>query len=174
MKQVAARRQAGSKTNPPVESRATFQQVRPFQGHAEGVSAVAISADNKWVVTGSLDRTVRLWDLETGKEVRKFAGHDSAITGVAITPDNKRLISSSGDGTIRVWETDTGKELCRLVSFRDGAWAVIDGDGRFDTSSDDNVAGLHWVIGNRIALSGNSASVANPRAARQASGSLSQ
>ena len=49
---------------------------------------------------------------------------------------------------MRVWGT-AGRELCRLVSFRDGTWAVFDAAGRFDAANDGNVDGLHWVIGNK-------------------------
>ena len=49
---------------------------------------------------------------------------------------------------MRIWGA-AGRELCRLVSFRDGNWAVFDPNGRFDAAKDGNIDGLHWVIGNQ-------------------------
>ena len=52
----------------------------------------------------------------------------------------------SADGTTRVWDVATGKELASLISFREGGWAVVDPEGRFDTSDLDGGAPLQWVV----------------------------
>ena len=72
---------------------------------------------------------------------------------MAFAPDGKHVLTGSGDCTTRIWEAQTGRELCRLISFRDGTWAVVDPEGRFDASNGGDVEGLHWVVGNEpIAL----------------------
>ena len=69
--------------------------------------AVAISADNRWLVTGSEDNTARLWDL-TAKEPASASivlrGHEDAILAVAISADNRWLVTGSGDKTARLWD----------------------------------------------------------------------
>ena len=72
---------------------------------------------------------------------------------MAFSPDGKQVLTGSEDGTTRIWETQTGRELCRLISFTDGTWAVVDSEGRFDAANGGDVEGLHWVVGNEpIAL----------------------
>ncbi len=66
-----------------------------IEGHTENVNDVAWSPDGKTLVTGSDDKTVRLWDPATGSEVRKL-DHQEAVRCVAWSPDGKTLVSTSG------------------------------------------------------------------------------
>jgi len=68
------------------------------------VHSVAISPDGKVLASGSDDRTVRLWDLHTGKELTTLKGHADHVNGVAFGPDGKTLASASDDKTVRVWD----------------------------------------------------------------------
>ncbi len=72
-----------------------------------------------------------------------------AVFSVAFSPDGKYVLTDSVDGTTGLWEADTGNELCQMLSFDDGAWAVVDPQGRFDASNGGSVSGLHWAVGNR-------------------------
>jgi WD40 repeat protein len=119
-----------------------------------GLNSVAFSPDGKQVLTCGGDETVHLWDVATGKEIRQFVGHTDEVTSVAFSLDGKYVLSGSWDMTTRVWDAAAGKELVQLLSFQDGSWAVVDTDGRFDTSNGGGIEGLHWVVGNEpIALS---------------------
>ena len=80
-------------------------------GHSDEVTSVSLSADGKWLATGSQDSTARLWEVATGKEVRAFRGHQSWVTSVALSGDGKLLITGGGDKTARLWEVATGREL---------------------------------------------------------------
>ncbi|HYT92421.1 MAG TPA: WD40 repeat domain-containing protein, partial [Gemmataceae bacterium] len=66
------------------------------------------------VLTGSFDKTVRLWDVTTGQEVRRFDGHTDAVLSVALSADGRRALSGSLDKTVRLWDVQTGQELRRL------------------------------------------------------------
>ena len=62
------------------------------------VNAVAISPDNRWVVTGSGDNTARLWDLSAKDPAANpvvLRGHEGAVTAVAISPDNRWVVTGS-------------------------------------------------------------------------------
>jgi WD40 repeat protein len=61
---------------------ATGQKLRTFQGHNAAVSSVAFSPDGRQVLTGSRDKTVILWDVNTGKEVNRFEGHTDVVNCV--------------------------------------------------------------------------------------------
>jgi WD40 repeat protein len=89
-------------------------RVRRFGQHERGVS-VAVTPDGQYVVSGSRDKTVRLWELATGKEVRRFTGHEDAVLSVAVTPDGQYVVSGSSDKTVRLWELATGKEVRRFT-----------------------------------------------------------
>jgi WD40 repeat protein len=81
-----------------------------LSGHEGPVTAVSISANNRWLVTGSGDKTARLWDLSTLDPARTaivLRGHEGWITAVAISADNRWLVTGSGDKTARLWDLST-------------------------------------------------------------------
>jgi WD40 repeat protein/serine/threonine protein kinase len=78
------------------------RKARRLTGHDDAVYAVAISPDGKWIVSGSKDATVRLWEIATGKEVKRYTGHKGAVRGVCFDPQGRRILSC-GD-TIRFWD----------------------------------------------------------------------
>jgi serine/threonine protein kinase len=81
----------------------TGHSVVDFSQNGREVTCLAWSADGRWVLSGSTDRAVRLWDAETGRLVRRWCGHWGPVTTVAFTPDSRTAISGSDDRTIRKW-----------------------------------------------------------------------
>ena len=68
-----------------------------------GVTFAAFSPDGKQIVTASMDKTARIWDIESGTELRKLEGHTGNIQSVAFSPDGKRIVTASRDNTARIW-----------------------------------------------------------------------
>jgi WD40 repeat protein/serine/threonine protein kinase len=89
----------------------TAWMAKTFEGHTSGVSAVSLSADDRWFLSGSGDRTVRLWEVATGRCLRVFRGHTKYIFAVSLSTDCHRAFSWSEDNTVRVWEVATGRCL---------------------------------------------------------------
>ncbi len=103
-------------------------------GHREAVMSVAISADGQTLVSGGADKTIKVWNLSTGKHVRTLTGHKEVVTSVAISVDRETLVSGSGntiDSTIRVWKLSTGKQVRTFAGHRYGVNSVaISADGQ--------------------------------------------
>jgi WD40 repeat protein len=91
-------------------------QIRRFVGHRGCVVCLALSPDGRLAASGSLDSTVRLWEIDTGKEVRTLEGHVGHVFAVAFSPDGRRLASAGNDSSVRVWDVDTGQTVRRLVA----------------------------------------------------------
>jgi len=110
-----------------------FCRLQP--SHSGGVISVAFSPDGRLLASGSFDRTVKIWDVATGKGVRTLAGHTTLVNSVAFSPDGKLLASSgASEGTVRVWDLATGNLVRTFqtpnffmvnVAFSpDGKWVV--------------------------------------------------
>jgi WD40 repeat protein/transcriptional regulator with XRE-family HTH domain len=84
---------------------------REFKGHTDGLWAVTISPDGRYLATGSEDKTARLWDLATGQTLRIFSGHTAGVGSVAFSPDGKYLMTGSDDRTVRLWDVATGQTV---------------------------------------------------------------
>jgi WD40 repeat protein len=73
-------------------------------GHEGAVTAVAISSDGKYILSGSDDKTVRLWDSSGYPIGLIFSGHKGGVTSVAIGPNSQYIVSGSRDKTVRLWD----------------------------------------------------------------------
>lgn len=79
-----------------------------LKDHSDVVNSVAISPNQNIIASGSLDKTIKLWNFYTGELIHTFTGHSSAVIDVAFSPDGKTLASASNheffDGSIKLWD----------------------------------------------------------------------
>ena len=92
---------------------------------------MAVTADGKRAVSASWDKTLKVWDLETGRALRTLRGHSDSVTGVAVTADGKRAVSASWDKTLKVWDLETGRAVRTLEGHSDFVYGVaVTADGK--------------------------------------------
>lgn len=103
---------------------------KTFTGHARGIAAMTVSRDGSRALTGSEDRTLKLWDTASGKLLRTFEGHTDYLFAVALSSDARLALSGSQDGTARLWDIETGRAL-RVFTEGEQVFAVgFSPDGR--------------------------------------------
>ena len=91
----------------------TGSQTATLPGHTDEVWSVVFSSDGRSLVSGSADKTVKLWDMQTGGAIRTFLGHTAPVHSASISVDSATIASGSYDDTVRLWDTKTGE--CHLV-----------------------------------------------------------
>lgn len=78
-------------------------------GHTDEVNTIAFTPDGQKFVSGSDDRTIKIWDLQTRKALRTLQGHTDWVYSVAISLDGQTIVSGSKDHTLKVWDLPTGQ-----------------------------------------------------------------
>jgi WD40 repeat protein len=95
--------------------------IRTFKGHADEVSSCAFSPDGNILATSSGDKTIRLWDLSSGKEKAVLTGHTSEVYHCTFSPAGGLLASAGGfDPLIRLWDAHTGQPKGVLTGHEGG------------------------------------------------------
>ncbi|MCI0490702.1 MAG: protein kinase [Blastocatellia bacterium] len=89
--------------------------VSRLQGHNGSVESVCFSVDGRSFFSGSSDRSIRRWDIESGRELNKFRGHTGTVKSICYSPNGRYILSASYDKTVRLWDGESGTELRRFT-----------------------------------------------------------
>ena len=81
-------------------------------------------ANCNYIATGSSDKTVRLWDVQSGECVRIFIGHRSMILSLAMSPDGRYMASGDEDGAIMMWDLSSGRCVMPLIGHTSCVWTL--------------------------------------------------
>ncbi|MDW7973025.1 MAG: caspase family protein [Thermodesulfovibrio sp.] len=125
------------------------KEIKTFKEHSKGVTSIAFSPDGKYIISGSKDNTVKLWEVSSGKEIMTLIGHSGWVTSVAFSPDGRYIASGSDDGTIRLWDIPYDREVAMFASFTDGEWVVITPEGYYNASPNGEKY-LNVRVGNNV------------------------
>ncbi|MHC5611443.1 MAG: protein kinase domain-containing protein [Nostoc sp.] len=148
-----------------------WQCVQTLKGHSSMVHAIAISSDGQFIASGSNDKTIKLWQVDTGKLVRQLgrwsSGHSNMVHSVAFSPispnlyDQEKsgkpvgiadrnwgiLASGSWDNTIKLWDVNTGKEIRTLIGHANWVNSVaFSPDGKFLASGSADCTIKLWQV----------------------------
>ena len=95
-----------------------------LRGH-EAIVVAVIAPDDETVVSGSCDRSIRVWNQEEATVLRTMRGHEANVTSLAMLSDNVVLASGSMDKTVRLWDYEEGAALCVLEGHSSFVYNVI-------------------------------------------------
>jgi WD40 repeat protein len=113
----------------------TGQIIRVFAGHERGLACLDWSGNR--LATGSNDKTIRVWDVNTGVCLAILFGHADLVRSLVLDGESDRLVSGSYDRTVRLWNASTGDQL---VEYRKAHKSLV-----FDVHMD--VCVSRWRLG---------------------------
>ncbi len=121
--------------------------IRRFEGHTGGIFDIALSPDGRTALSASLDKTVMVWDIQTGQMIHRLEGHTEEVKAVAISPDGHTALSGSHDKTLILWDIQTGQIIRRFEGHTDHVWTVaMSPDGRTALSGGVGETLILWDI----------------------------
>ena len=129
--------------------------MRTFTGHTRSIWSVCLSTDERWVLSGGDDQTMRLWEIASGQCLCIFTGHESRVNAVCLSVDGRWALSGSGnaqkdrnkDNTVRLWEVATGRCLRTFTGHTSEVTSVcLSTDGRWALSGSDDKTIRLWEV----------------------------
>ena len=112
-----------------------------FRGHDDKVQSVAVHGN--FIASGSADKTIGLWNIDTAESVGSLQGHSNWVSSVAFSPCGTKLVSGSYDETLRLWDTRGACELKCVSDIHCAVWGVaFSPDGSSIVAALDN----RWIL----------------------------
>ena len=127
----------------------TAQVEREFPGHTDWILAATLSQDGSQVATSSMDRTVRVWDAETGAPIRTFSTGGNFMYAIAFSPDGKRVAGGGAvfDPTVQIWDIASGSTQATLSADAGSVRAIL-----FNQAGDEIIVGWDEGLVRRLNL----------------------
>jgi WD40 repeat protein len=114
------------------------QLVRTLDGPSNLITSIVISTDNQTLISGNFDKTIKIWNMQTGELRRTLYGSETGSRTVAISPD-KQILASGSQGIVEAWNLNTGDLLYRLSGAGSTVAIIPDGQTLASGISDNTV-----------------------------------
>jgi len=109
--------------------------------------SVCFSPDGRFALSGSMDNTVKLWEIHTGRHVRTFKGHTQGVWSVCVAPNGRLVLSGSDDKTLKLWDIGSGRCVRTFTGHTDEVFCVcVSPDGRFVISGSRDKTLKLWEV----------------------------
>lgn len=119
----------------------------PPMSHTGSVTSSDISKNERWALTGSSDRTIKMWDLDTGREIRTLKGHKGTVWSVVFSSDGKTALSGSSDKKVVLWDLKSGARIRTFSGHSDRVYSVaFSPDGRYAFSGSRDKSVFMWEV----------------------------
>jgi WD40 repeat protein len=126
--------------------------LRTLYGHSAYVLGVAITRDGRQIISGSADKTIRIWDLESGTLFKTLYGHTDWVSDVAIISEGL-FISASEDYLLKIWDLENGMNIATLAGHLEEVYEVsVTSDGSRAVSCSEDGSIIVWNLQNGVAL----------------------
>ncbi|EAQ89283.1 conserved hypothetical protein [Chaetomium globosum CBS 148.51] len=103
---------------------APWKLQRVISGHLGWVRALAVEPNNQWFASGAGDRTIKIWDLASGRLRLTLTGHISTVRGLAVSPRHPYLFSCGEDKMVKCWDLETNKVIRHYHGHLSGVYAL--------------------------------------------------
>jgi WD40 repeat protein len=124
--------------NPRIFECKLFKTLHEHQGD---VLSLAVAGDK--IFSGSQDKTIKIWDLNSGKRLKTLTGHNSGIYSLAVSEG--KLLSASADRTIKIWDINNGNLVCTLLGHNNHVYSLSAANRIFASASLDKTIKI-WDI----------------------------
>ncbi|MEP0912527.1 protein kinase [Leptolyngbya sp. GB1-A1] len=116
-----------------------------LDGHTASVRAVAFQPNGQSILSSSVNRTLKRWDVETERCLLNFEGHQSIAEAIALSSDGTQMLSGNADGTVTLWDVNSGERLRTLTGHQGTVRAVaFHPQGRYAVSGSDDRTVRLW------------------------------
>jgi WD40 repeat protein/serine/threonine protein kinase len=127
--------------------------IHTFEGDTGRPQSVCLSLNNRYVLAGSSNRKLKLWEVESGKCLRTFEGHNKSVNSVCLNPDGRYALSGSWDNTLKLWDVESGKCLRTFEGHAEALTSVsLSADGRYALSGSSDKTLKLWKAESGICL----------------------
>jgi len=123
----------------------SWECIQTMKAHDSWIGTMTFTPDGQTLISGSGDKTVKLWSAQSGEELRTLEAHTSWVRSIAINPNGTLLATAENDRTIRLWDLPTGKLQHSLTRHTDWVRAIAFSiDGRTLISGSQDKTAIVW------------------------------
>jgi WD40 repeat protein len=118
-----------------------------FKGHKSFITSVAFSPDDQYIISASVDKTIKIWQRSSGSLLKTLKGHKKEVSFAVFSPDGSFILSGAKDGNLILWSAESGK---KLIDFSDHKRSFMNGifsqNGLFIYSVDNRGTIKKWDV----------------------------